>query len=52
MYSVLLLVLYGYGTWSLTLKEECRLMVFASRVAREVFGPVREELTGGWEYFV
>jgi hypothetical protein len=30
--------LYGCKTWSLTLKEECRLMVFENRVLR-VFGP-------------
>jgi hypothetical protein len=31
-------VLYGCETWSLTLREECRLMVFKNRVLRELFG--------------
>jgi len=40
-------VLYGYETWSLTLREERRLRVFESRVLR-VFGPKRDEVTGQW----
>jgi hypothetical protein len=34
--------LYGYGTWSLTLREEHRLRVFEDRVLR------RDEVTEGW----
>jgi hypothetical protein len=30
-------VLYGCGTWSLTLREEYRLRVFANRVLRRIF---------------
>ena len=41
-------VLYGCETWSLTLKEECRLRVFEIRVLRRVFGPKRDEVTGEW----
>jgi hypothetical protein len=41
-------VLYGYETWSLTLREEHRLKVFESRVLRRIFGPKRDEETGGW----
>src|SRR5215510_3318360 len=36
-------VLYGYETWSLTLREEHRL-----RVLRRVFGPKRDEVKGEW----
>jgi hypothetical protein len=39
-------VLYGCGTWSLTLKEEHRLRVFENRVLRRIFGPKRDEVTG------
>jgi hypothetical protein len=39
---ILLVVLYGCETWSLTLKEEHRLKVFENRVLR-IFGPKREE---------
>jgi hypothetical protein len=39
-------VLYGYETWSLTLKEECRLRVFENRALRRIFGPKRDEVTG------
>jgi hypothetical protein len=45
---VLPVVLYGCGTWSLTLREEQRLRVFDSRVLRRIFGPKREETTGEW----
>jgi hypothetical protein len=29
----------GCETWSLTLREECRLRVFENRVLRRMFGP-------------
>jgi hypothetical protein len=38
-----------YETWSLTLREERRLRVFENRVLRRVFGPKRDEVTGGME---
>jgi hypothetical protein len=41
-------VLYGYETWSLTLREECRLRVFENKVLRRIFGPKRDEVTGEW----
>jgi hypothetical protein len=41
-------VLYGSETWSLTLREECRLRVFENRVLRRIFRPRREEVAGGW----
>jgi hypothetical protein len=41
-------VLYGYETWSLILREECRLRVFENRVLRRVFVPKRDEVTGEW----
>ena len=42
-------VLYGCETWSLTLREERRLRVFGNRVLRRIFGPKRDEVTGGME---
>jgi hypothetical protein len=33
---------------SLTLREERRLRVFENRVLRRIFGPKRDEVTGGW----
>jgi hypothetical protein len=39
-------VLYGYETWSLILREEHRLKVFENRVLRRIFGPRRAEVTG------
>jgi len=45
---ILPVVLYGCETWSLTLREECRLWVFENRVLRRVFGPKRDEVTGEW----
>jgi len=41
-------VLYGCETWSLTLREERRLRLFENRVARKIFRPKREEVTGEW----
>ena len=43
---ILPVVLYGCETWSLTLREECRLRVFENRVLRRIFGPKRVEVTG------
>jgi hypothetical protein len=48
MTIILLVVLYEYETWSLTLKKEHRLRVFESKVQRRIFGPKRDEVTGGW----
>jgi hypothetical protein len=45
---ILPVVLYGSGTWSLTLRGEHRLRVFEIRVLRRIFGPKRDEVTGGW----
>jgi hypothetical protein len=39
-------VLYGCETWSLTLREECRLRVFENKVLRRIFGPKRVEVSG------
>jgi hypothetical protein len=43
---VLPVVLYGYETWSLTLREEHRLRVFESKVLRRIFGPNWDDVTG------
>jgi hypothetical protein len=40
--------LYGFETWSLTLREECRLRVFQNRLQRRVFGLKMDEVTRGW----
>jgi hypothetical protein len=42
------LVLHGCETWSLILKEKDRLRISENRVLRRVFGPKRNEVTGGW----
>jgi hypothetical protein len=46
--KILPLVLYACETWSVTLREESRLRVFENRVFRRIFGPKRDEVTGGW----
>ena len=38
-------VVYGYETWSLTMREKRRLMVLKNRVLKRVFGPKRGEVT-------
>jgi len=45
-------VLYGCETWSLILREERRLRVFENRVLRRIFGPKRDEVTGGGENYI
>jgi hypothetical protein len=50
MYKTIILpvVLCGYETWSLTVREEQRLRVFENGLLRRIFGPKREEGMGGW----
>jgi len=43
---ILPILLYGYEIWSLSLREERRLRVFANRVLRRIFCPKRDEVTG------
>ena len=40
-------MLYGCETWSLTLREECKLRVFENRILRRILGPKRDE-NGEW----
>jgi len=40
--------LYGFETWSLTLREERSLRVFENRVLGIIFGPKRDEVTREW----
>ena len=46
---ILPVVLYGCEAWSLTAREEKKLRVFENMVSRRIFGPRREEVTGGME---
>ena len=45
--KVILVLLYGCETWSLTLREEPRLRVFENRILRRIFGSERDE-NGEW----
>jgi hypothetical protein len=45
----LFVVLYGYGTWSLTARKEYRLRGFENRVLRKILGLRRDEVAGGWK---
>jgi hypothetical protein len=45
---ILPVVLHGYETCGLTLREEQRLRVFENRMLRRIFGPKRDEVTGEW----
>jgi hypothetical protein len=42
------IVLYGFETWWLALREECRLRVFENKVLRRIFRPERDEVTVEW----
>jgi hypothetical protein len=46
--TIILPVLYGCKTWSLTLREEHRLRMFENRVLRRIFGPKGDEVTREW----
>jgi len=49
IYSTIILpILYGCETLSLTLREECRLRVLENRVLRRIFGPSRDKVTIKW----
>jgi hypothetical protein len=48
MTIILLVVLYGCETWSLTVMEEHKLNVFENRVLTRIFGSKRDGVTGGW----
>jgi len=45
---LLLLILYGCGTWSDTLREERGLRAFENGVLRKIFGLKRDEVTWNW----
>ena len=49
---ILHVVLYGCEASSLTLREERRLRVFENRVLRRIFGPERDEVTGGGQNYI
>ena len=40
--------LYGYETWSLSLRDERKLRVSENRVLKRLFGSKRDEVTGEW----
>ena len=46
--TIILPVVYGCETWSLTLREEHRLRVFENRVLRKILEPKMDEVTGEW----
>jgi len=52
VYRILLVVLYGCESWSLTFREERRLRVFENRVLRRIFERKRDEVTGEWRMLV
>jgi hypothetical protein len=45
---ILSVVLHGWKTWSLILREEHKLRVSENRVLRRIFGLKRDEVVGGW----
>jgi len=45
---ILLVVLYGFATWLLTLREVRRLRLFENRVLWRIFEPERDEVIGEW----
>jgi hypothetical protein len=50
--TIILSVVYGCETWSLTLREVHRLKVFENRVLRGILGPKRDEASGEWRNYI
>jgi hypothetical protein len=50
--NIILSVVYGRETWSLTLREERRLRVFENRVLRRIFGLIGTRLQGSGEIYI
>jgi hypothetical protein len=50
IYRIIILpvVVYGYETWSLVLREELRLRASENRVLRKLAGPKTDEVIGKW----
>jgi hypothetical protein len=46
--TILPVVLYERATWYLTFREEHGLVTYGIRALRRIFGPKRDEETGGW----
>jgi hypothetical protein len=46
---ILLVVLYRYETWPLTLREEHKLKVFQNRVLGKIIGHKEGEIIRGWK---
>ena len=46
--NIILPMLYGCETWSLTMRSEHRLRMFKNRVLRKVLEPKRDEVRGEW----
>jgi hypothetical protein len=46
--TIIMPVLYGCETWSLTLREKRILRVFDNRASRRIFGPNRDKITREW----
>jgi len=42
---ILPVVLYGFETWSLTLRDEHRTSVLENRVLRRIYGPTKDNVT-------
>jgi len=46
--TIILPVVYGCETWSLTMREERRLRVFENRLLGRIFGTKRDEVKKEW----
>ena len=46
--TAILPVVYGFESWSPTLKEERWLRMFENRLLRRIFGPKRDEVKEEW----
>ena len=45
---ILPIILYGCETWPFELRAKLRTRVLENKMARKLFGPKRDEVTGEW----
>jgi hypothetical protein len=48
LFQLVCIFSYWFDTWCVTVRKELTLKVSVNRELRNVFGPKREEITGGW----
>jgi hypothetical protein len=46
--TILPVVLHGCEAWCLTMRKKQKLIVFEDRVLKNIFGPIKDQVTEEW----